>query len=80
MESLQEILNRKKIAPPDEAVTVKDYVLRRYKAQCSVKLQRGTLVISVNSSALAATLQMERQQLVDACNLGKQKLFIRTGR
>ena len=78
MDSLQDILSKKNFAPPDEITVVKDYVMRRYKRPCSVRLERGALILSVRGSGLAATLQLERQTLIKACNL-KQKLVIRGG-
>ncbi|HEX5394787.1 MAG TPA: hypothetical protein VFW52_00265 [Candidatus Saccharimonadales bacterium] len=79
-ESVGQILGSKQFTPPDEVSLIKDYVKRRYKSGCSVKLQRGALVVSVPSSALAATLHLERQKLIKACNLGDKKLFIRNGK
>lgn len=78
MESLQEILSRRDFKPPDEIETIKQYILRRYGSKSSVKIQRGALVVSVRSSALAATLQLERRRLIEACRLTK-KLIIRSG-
>jgi hypothetical protein len=80
MESLQEILGRKQLSPPDDMALIKDYVSRRYKSKCFVKVQRGTLVVSVQSAALAATLQLERQRMIKACGLGDKKLVIRNGK
>jgi len=77
VESLQEILNRKKFTPPDEIAVIKDYVRQKYKSNCSVKLQRGALIVSVPNAALAATIQLERQKLIAACNLQDKKLVIR---
>ena len=80
MDSLRKILGSREIAQaPDEIGTIKDYVSRRYKSKCRVKLQRGAWIVSVPNSALAATLQMERLALIKACNI-KAKLVIRTGR
>jgi len=79
VESLQEILNRKKFTPPDEISVIKNYVRRKYKSNCSVKLQRGALIVGVYNSALAATIQLERQKMITACNLGNKKLVIRRG-
>jgi hypothetical protein len=79
MDSLQEILGRKSFEPPDEITSIKEFVKRRYDSPCRIKLERDTIVLSVPSSALAATLQLERQQLIAACGITK-KLFIRTGR
>ena len=77
MDSLQEILSRKKFSPPDEIGAIKDYVSRKYKANCSVRLQRGALIVSMPGAALAATLQLERQKMVKACRLEGKKLVIR---
>ncbi|HLG91175.1 MAG TPA: hypothetical protein VI336_03410 [Candidatus Saccharimonadales bacterium] len=79
MDSLQDILDRKKFTPPDEIEPIKDYVRRKYKAACSVKFQRGAIIVSVPNSALAATMQLERQKMVEACKLGGKRLVIRNG-
>lgn len=80
VESLQQILSTKKISAPDEVEAIKDYVLAKYKSSCRVKLQRGALIVSVPNSALAATLQLERQKLIAACNLTDKKLVIRNSK
>lgn len=71
-------MGKRDYTPPDEVEAVKDYVLRRYNAVAQVKLQRDALIIRVPGSGLAATLQLERQNLIEACKI-KQKLVIRTG-
>ena len=76
MDSLQDILADKTFAPPDEMALLKDYVLRRYNRPCTVRQERGALVLSVRGSALAATLQLERERIIEACAI-KQKLVIR---
>jgi hypothetical protein len=78
MDSIQEILGKKQFQPPDEMTAVKDYINRRYKSQCQIKMQRNALIVSVPNSALAATIYLERQQLIKACGL-KSKLVVRTG-
>ena len=75
---MQDIMGKKNFTPPDEMTVVKDYVLRRYNKPCSVRLERGALILSVRGSALAATIQLERNGLIKACGL-KQKLVIRSG-
>lgn len=79
MDSLQEILGSRDFTPPNEIVAVKDYIMRRYKAKCYIKLEREVMVLSVASSALAGTLQMERNRLIETCNI-HHRLVIRTGR
>jgi len=76
MESLQDILGKKQFAAPDEMAVVKDYILRRYNKPCSIRLERGTMILTVRGSALAATIQLERNKLIETCGL-KQKLIIR---
>lgn len=74
---MQDILSKKDFKPPDELALVKEYVRRRYKSSCTVKIERNALILSVRSSALAGMLFLERQNLIEACNL-KHRLVIRT--
>jgi len=78
MDSLADILGKKKFTPPDEFKDVREYILRRYKSKCYIKIQRDALIVTVKGSALAATLQLERQRLIEECHLTK-KLVIRAG-
>ncbi|HET7827702.1 MAG TPA: hypothetical protein VFK97_02440 [Candidatus Saccharimonadales bacterium] len=79
MDSLQDILGKKNFRPPDEIASVKDYIQRRYKSPSRVRVERGMVIVRVPSSGLAATLQLEQNRLIEACNL-KKKLIIRVGR
>ncbi len=76
MDSLADILGKKSFAPPDEFAAVREYVRRRYNSPCFVKVQRDALVVTVKGSALAATIQLERQRLIEECRLTK-KLVVR---
>ena len=76
MDSLQDILADKEFTPPDEMARLKDYVLRRYNRQCTVRLERDAIILTVRGSSLSATLQLERGRIIEACSL-KQKLVIR---
>jgi hypothetical protein len=58
---------------------IKDYIKRRYQSNSTVKLERGAIIVSVPSPALAATIHLERQRLVDSCRI-KKRLFIRARR
>ena len=78
MDSLQSILERKDFTPPDEVAAVKEYIERRYKSPSRVQVERGALIVRVPSSALAATLQLEQNTIIDACRITK-RLVIRTG-
>ena len=78
MDSLQNILGGKSFVAPDEMTAIKAYIKRKYKSNCSVKQQRGALIVSVPNSALAATIYLERQTLIKTLGL-KDKLVVRTG-
>ncbi len=79
MDSLQDILGKRDFTPPDEIATVKEFIWRRYKSPSRVRVERDVIIVRVPSSGLAATLQLEQNRLIEACNL-KKKLIIRTGR
>ena len=64
---------------PDEMTAVKNYVKQRWNANCTVKIQHNTVILSVPGSALAATIQLERQHLIEACGLAGKKLIVRNG-
>lgn len=78
MDSIADVLGKKDFKPPDEIAAIRAYIERRYKSRCYIKMQRDSVVISVKNSALAATIHLERQGLIDACGLTK-RLVIRTG-
>jgi hypothetical protein len=79
MDSLQDILGKRDFSPPDEIAAVKEFITRRYKSPSLVRVERDVLIVRVPSSALAATLQLERRRMIEACRITK-KLIIRTGR
>jgi ribulose 1,5-bisphosphate synthetase/thiazole synthase len=79
MDSLQDILGKKDFTPPDEISSVKEFIMRRYKSPSRVRVERDVIIVQVPSSALAATLQLEQNRLIEACSLTK-KLIIRNGR
>ena len=79
MDSIGAVLGKKDFTPPNEIALIKDYIKRKYNSPCTVKLQGGDVVLSVRNSALAGTIQLEKQRLVEACHLGSKKLIIRTG-
>jgi hypothetical protein len=78
MDSLQDILGQKNFTPPDEINIIKDYIKRRYDSPSRVKIEKSAIIVSVPSSTLAATIYLERQTLIEHCNL-KQRLVVRSG-
>ena len=79
MESLQDILGRRDFTPPDEITMVSEFIKRRYKSASKIRIERDALIVRVPNSALAATIQLERQQLIDTCRITR-RLVIGFGR
>lgn len=77
MNSLQDILGSRDFTPPTEIEMIQDFVLRRYKSKCRVQVQQNAIVLIVSNSALASTIRLEQQRLIEACKLNK-RLVIRT--
>lgn len=80
MDSLADLLKAKQLAEPDEMSLIKDYVKTHWQSDCSVRLDHQKVILSVPNSALAATVQLDRQNLIKACGLGDRQLVIRYGR
>ena len=74
---MQNILGNKDFTPPDEMAVVKDYVDRRYNTRCRVRVDSKTVMVYLRGSSLAATVYLERQHLINNCNL-KKRLVVRT--
>jgi hypothetical protein len=79
MDSLQDILGNKHFTRPSESSLIKEYIKRRFDSKCTVKIDKTVIIVSVPNSALAATIYLERQNLIEQCGL-KQRLVVRTGR
>lgn len=75
MQSLQDVLGGRDYTPPDEIELIKNYVTRRHKSACQVTLRRDHIIISVRSSALASTLRLEQERIVEECGLNRRLVF-----
>jgi predicted ATP-dependent Lon-type protease len=76
MDSLQDILGTKNFVPPDEMEVIKDYIRRKYKSGCVIRVEKSAVIVDVPSPTLAAVIHLERQQLIKACRL-KKRLVVR---
>lgn len=79
MDSLQNILASHRFEAPDETKTLKNYLKSKYASDGRIKVDERSVIISVSSSALAATLQLEREKIARECGI-KKRLIIRVGR
>jgi hypothetical protein len=75
MGDLADILNKKNFAEPPEIMAIKKYVSDHFQAEVSIVVQPTAIVIKTTSSALANTLRLNTQQLIDSCNITKQLIF-----
>lgn len=71
-----DILKGRKLNQPDEIQKIKDFILREFKSSASVDLTPKSIIIGVNSSALAGALRMQLHELQNQLKTDK-KLVIR---
>ncbi len=79
MDSLQDILGKKQFEAPDEMTALSDYIKHKYQSSCRIKVDGEAIILSVSSSALAGTLQMEKPLILEKLQI-KKRLVIRIGR
>lgn len=75
MESVAEILGRYSPEEPDEIGAIKRYILREFGVKARVGLHGETLVITVNSAALANALRLKILALQKAANTNRKIMF-----
>lgn len=75
MESVGDLLGRYARKEPDEIALAKQYVADQFGAPAQVAIRGNTLVITVNSAALAATLRLRMVQLQKVCKTDKRLVF-----
>lgn len=79
MDSLQDILATHRFEAPDEIKALQAYLKAKYQAVGRIKIDGNNVILAVSSSALAATLQLERTKIAAECGI-KKRLVIRVGR
>lgn len=74
--NIQDILkNRPLPKEPPESRAIKAYMQKMYKAQVVVIVTEHMVTIVVDNAALAGTLRLEMQQLVQDCKVTKKVLI-----
>lgn len=75
-DSLKDLLLKKNFERPDEVNQIKNFVLKKFGEEPSIKISQNSIVISVSNSALAGALRPEIHKLEK--NLAtKKRLIIR---
>ena len=77
-DSLKDILASKKQSEPVEFSLIRKFIHEKFNAPCLLSTQNGQIIITVNNSALAGSLQFEIHNLEKSIGSGK-KLRIRIG-
>lgn len=75
-DSLANILGQREFHEPKEIQVIKTYVRKEFSSDCAVQLNDRTIVITVDSAALAGSLRMHLHLIAKACET-KKRLVIR---
>ena len=78
MVQISEILANRGSNEPPEIKAIKAYVKKQFDADVSVGVQKNQITISAPNSALAATLQLNKPDILKLTGGGK-RLVIRIG-
>ncbi len=76
-DTIGDILGKRKQAEPAEFTEIRTFVHDKFNADCTLQMQNGHIVITVENSALAGSLQFELHNLEE--KLGSKKLRVRIG-
>lgn len=73
MDSLNKILNNKKLNEPPELVNLREYIKLRYKDNnISTKLNKDNITIQVHSASLANIIRLNLNQIKTDLNIVKR--------
>lgn len=75
MDSLQDLLGKYSPKEPEEVLAIKRYIAKEFAAESSVAIHGNSLIITVSSGALAATLRLRLPALQAAANTNKRLVF-----
>ena len=75
--SINDILAGKEFETPREVQIIKEYVTRNFDSECNIKMSPTHIVIQVDNSALAGSLQLKIEPLKEQLATDK-KILIRT--
>jgi hypothetical protein len=75
MDSLEDILGKRKSKEPYEITAIKQYIYDNFKAESQVGQKDDSLIITVSSSSLANTLRFQILKLQAAGNTTKHIMF-----
>lgn len=80
MDSLADLLAKRKPNEPPEIRAIKDYIQQHFKESVNVMIRERDIVITVRSSALAGALRMHSVGLSQAIGDSQKQFIYRIGR
>ena len=75
MDSLDEILDKKRFEEPPENIAIKDFVKTKFNSSVGVNCNQTTITIIASSAALATTLRLNMTQLKKIAGTNKKLIF-----
>ena len=78
MDNINKILSNVNLKKPEVIDLIKKYVMEKYKEDVNVDLQNQSIIIEVNSSALANAIRFDLPHIKE--NITDKKIIIRTSR
>lgn len=75
MESIDHLLHRYSPGEPDEIRAIKRYIQAHFRAAASVAVRERSLIITVQSAALANALRLRLPHMQAACQTTKRLVF-----
>lgn len=76
MDSLNDLLGRKKVDEPPEVQVIKQFLKDNFKAECQVDLRQKQIIVIVASASLAGALRLRLHELQALCQ-SSRRLMIR---
>lgn len=79
MDSIADLLAKRKPEEPPEIRAIKDYVQQHFKEAVNVMVRERDVVITVRSSALAGALRMRKLDLGSLLGAPQKQIIFRVG-
>jgi len=79
MDSIADLLAKRKPEEPPEIRAIKDYVQQHFQEAVNVMVRERDVVIIVRSSALAGALRMRKLDLGGLLNAPQKQIIFRVG-
>jgi cytidylate kinase len=72
MDNISDLLSQRNISEPPEIKIIKDFILKKYDEDVSVKIETSKIVIFASNSALANSIRMHIPEIQKVCDSDKR--------